>query len=205
MTSRSYEQYCPIAVALDAIGDRWTLLILRELTIGEQRFTDLRAALPGIAPNLLADRLRGLQDDGLVEQRELPPPAARTVYAVTREGREVVPVLRALARFGADKLGPPPRTGLALSPKRAVFSMLAPFHSPEPAGERFHARLHVDGEVFDAVTDGSDLSFRRRQHDQPDVDVELTARQLIGARQGKHLRLPDDAASERFGRLFQLH
>jgi DNA-binding HxlR family transcriptional regulator len=204
VTSRSYDQYCPIAVALDAIGDRWTLLILRELTIGEQRFTDLRAALPGIAPNLLSERLRGLQEDGLVEQRELPPPAARTVYAATREGREVVPVLRALARFGADRLGPPPRTGLALSPQRAVYSMLAPFHTPEPAGERFHTRLHVDGEVFDAVTDGSDLSFRRRPHDQPDVDVELTARQLIGARQGKHLRLPDDAATERFARLFQL-
>ena len=85
MANRSYDQYCPIAVALDALGDRWTLLILRELTIGERRFTDLRTALPGIAPNLLADRLRDLQERGLVEQRELPPPAARAVLRGDRD------------------------------------------------------------------------------------------------------------------------
>ena len=107
MVHRSYDQYCPIAAALDVVGDRWTLLIMRELTTGDRRFTDLRAALPGIAPNLLADRLRELQADGLVEQRELPPPAARTVYAATAAGREVVPVLRSLARFGVARLGPP--------------------------------------------------------------------------------------------------
>src|SRR5688500_11690563 len=106
MPTRRYDQYCPIAVALDTLGDRWTLLILRDLSMGEQRFTDLKATLRGIAPNLLAERLRDLQADGLVEQRELPPPAARSVYAITDAGREAVPVLRALARFGAGRLGP---------------------------------------------------------------------------------------------------
>jgi hypothetical protein len=82
--------------------------------------------------------------------------------------------------------------------------MLAPFHTPEGAGERFHARLHVDGEVFDVVTDGAELSLRRREHEAPDVDVEVAARDLVAARQGTPLRLPSGAAGDRFARLFQL-
>src|SRR5215213_10511017 len=105
--ARSYDQYCPVAAALDVVGDRWTLLIMRELVAGDRRFTDLRERLPGIAPNLLADRLRDLQAEGLVEHKELPPPAARTVYAATSAGRDVVPVLRSLARFGVERLAPP--------------------------------------------------------------------------------------------------
>src|SRR5262245_44788921 len=136
---RPYQQYCPIAVALDSLGDRWTLLILRELTMGERRFTDLKTALPGIAPNLLSDRLRDLQVDGWVEQRGVPPPAARPVYAVTAAGREAIPVLRSLARFGASRLGPPSDND-TFTPARAVYSLLAPFHVPEARGERLHAR-----------------------------------------------------------------
>ena len=81
--TRGYQQHCPIAVALDELGDRWVLLILRELMLGPQRFTDLRHALPGIAPNLLSERLRTLEDAGLVARTVLEPPAARTVYIVT--------------------------------------------------------------------------------------------------------------------------
>ena len=107
MANKSYDQYCGIAAALDRVGDRWTLLILRELSFGKKRFTDLRAGLPGIASNLLTDRLRDLEEHGLVEQRELAPPAARTVYALSREGRRILPVLRALARFGLPLLDEP--------------------------------------------------------------------------------------------------
>lgn len=203
MAGRSYDQYCPIAAALDVIGDRWTLLILRELSIADRRFTDLRTGLPGIAPNLLADRLRDLQADGLVEQRELPPPAARTVYAVTAAGREVVPVLRSLARFGAGRLGPPSEAA-TVRPSMAVYAMVAPYHRAEAAGERFHARLHVDGVTFDLRTDGDQLSMRSRPDESPDVDLELDGRDLVAARQGHPLRLPKTAAARRFRRLFQL-
>ncbi len=164
MGHRTYDQYCPIAVALDVVGDRWTLLIMRELLIGDRRFTDLRTALPGIAPNLLAERLRDLQADGIVEQRELPPPAARTVYAATSDGRALVPVLQSLARFGAGRLGPPDDADP--QPVVALYGMLTPFHRPEPSGQRFHARLDVDGSTFDVVTDGeriSTLSAARRR------------------------------------------
>jgi DNA-binding HxlR family transcriptional regulator len=201
--TRHYEQYCPIAAALDVLGDRWTLLILRELTMGERRFTDLKAALPGIAPNLLSDRLRDLQHEGLVEQRELPPPAARSVYAATAAGREAVPVLRSLARFGASRLGPPSE-GRTLSPARAFYSLLVPYHVPEAAGERFHVRLRVDEEVFDVVTDGADLSTRHREGADPNFEIELTVDELIEARRGSSLSLPSGPDAERFARLFQL-
>jgi DNA-binding HxlR family transcriptional regulator len=200
---RSYDQYCPIAAALDVLGDRWTLLILRELTMGERRFTDLRTALPGIAPNLLADRLRDLQAEGLVEQRELPPPAARTVYAATQAGLEVVPVLRSLARFGAERLGPPAED-VAVLPRMAVYAMVSPYHAPEPVGERFHARLLVDGATFDVLTDGPRVSLRRRPDATPDVEIEVSARDLVAARQGRASPLPSTPEAQRFARLFQL-
>ena len=122
MPGKTYDQYCGIAAALDRVGDRWTLLVMRELAFGEQRFTDLKVRLPGIATNLLTERLRSLEDDGLVEQRELPAPAARTVYALTDEGRRVLPVLRALSAFGQPFLGEPPADGVR--PEMAVYSGL---------------------------------------------------------------------------------
>jgi DNA-binding HxlR family transcriptional regulator len=98
---RSYGQYCSIARALDVLGDRWTLLIVRELLQqGSCRFTDLKNGLPGIATNLLSSRLKGLEDDGLVTREEAPPPIATTLYALTAEGRSLEPVLKALGDWG---------------------------------------------------------------------------------------------------------
>lgn len=106
---RSYDQYCGLARALDHIGHRWTLLIVRELLLGPRRFTDLREGLPGIANNLLADRLRQLQDDGLVSRRDLPPPAASTVYELTEAGRELREAVHALVRWGGRWMADGPR------------------------------------------------------------------------------------------------
>ena len=88
---RNYNQNCPIARGLDVLGERWTLLILRELVGGPRRYGDLRAQLPGIATNLLADRLRELEEAGLVDRTELPPPVARTVYTLSEVGWHKVP------------------------------------------------------------------------------------------------------------------
>jgi DNA-binding HxlR family transcriptional regulator len=106
-TVRYDEQYCPIARALDVLGDRWTLLIMRELIIGDQRFTDLRNHLPGIAPTLLTQRLRVMTVQGLIASKELPPPAARSIYAATERGRSVIPVMRSLAKWGVPLLEEP--------------------------------------------------------------------------------------------------
>lgn len=100
--SDGYEQGCPIAVALDVIGDRWTLLLLRDLAHAPMRFTDLQAINPKVSPNLLTKRLRSLQETGIVLRRQLPPPAAAAVYELTPRAREMLlPVLNALGRFGA--------------------------------------------------------------------------------------------------------
>ena len=106
VTNRSYGQYCGVARALDLVGERWALLVVRELVIGPKRFTDLRNGLPGIATNVLTHRLKQLERDGIVERRTLPPPAASTVYELTGYGRELVPILLALGRWGARSLGP---------------------------------------------------------------------------------------------------
>jgi DNA-binding HxlR family transcriptional regulator len=98
---RSYDEYCALAKSLDVIGDRWTLLIVRELELrGACRYTDLRNGLPGIATNLLADRLRELESEGLVAREEAPPPIATTLFRLTARGAELRPVLESLVRWG---------------------------------------------------------------------------------------------------------
>src|ERR1700759_5256408 len=104
---RNYNQNCPIARGLDVLGERWTLLILRELVGGPRRYGDLRDELPGIATNLLAERLKELQDAGLVDRADLPAPVGRTVYTLSDFGwQKVVPVLRSTALLGVDRLAP---------------------------------------------------------------------------------------------------
>lgn len=98
---RSYGQYCSVARALDVVGDRWTLLIVRELLLkGACRFTDVKNGLPGIATNLLSSRLRDLEEAGLVSREDAPPPIATALYDLTEDGRELEPVLRALGLWG---------------------------------------------------------------------------------------------------------
>ena len=98
---RSYGEYCSIAKALDVVGDRWTLLIIRELLIrGGCRYTDLKDGLPGIATNLLADRLRELESAGLVRREDAPAPVATTLFHLTETGAELLPVLDAIGRWG---------------------------------------------------------------------------------------------------------
>lgn len=98
---RSYDEYCSIAKSLDVVGDRWTLLIIRELSLrGASRYTDLRNGLPGIASNLLADRLRELEHSGVIEREEAPPPIATTLFRLTARGEQLGPVLDGLFRWG---------------------------------------------------------------------------------------------------------
>ncbi|MGW7430672.1 winged helix-turn-helix transcriptional regulator [Streptomyces sp. NPDC054861] len=104
---RSYDQYCAAARALDAVGDRWTLLIVRELLAGPRRYTDLHADLPGVSTDMLAGRLKEMEGAGLVTRRRLPPPVAAHVYELTDRGSALLPVLRALAEWGAPALDEP--------------------------------------------------------------------------------------------------
>ena len=173
------EQYCPIARALDALGDRWTLLILRELVIGDQRFTDLRAHLPGVAPAVLTDRLHSLQQEGLLEVVPAPT-GARSLYRITPRGRETMPVMRALARFGIPLLEDPTSVEV-VRPWSAVQTCVIVWFDAEaaaPFDERY--LLRVDGEDFllsSARGGGVDRS--------PDLVVETSAATLFAIRQGR--------------------
>lgn len=104
---RSYDQHCAAARALDLVGDRWTLLVVRELLAGPRRYTDLHADLPGVSTDMLAGRLKDMEGAELVTRRRLPPPASAFVYELTPRGRDLLPVLRALAAWGAPELGEP--------------------------------------------------------------------------------------------------
>ena len=161
---KTYDQYCPVAHALDLIGERWTLLIVRELMHGSKRYTDLVEHLPGIGTNILAARLRDLEACGIIARRQLPPPAASKVYELTDYGRELKTALRELALWGARSLGPP-TTEDELFPgwlENALDTVLAPV---APSG-RFEFR--VGGEVASLV-DGEALAG---SIEDPDVVVE---------------------------------
>jgi DNA-binding HxlR family transcriptional regulator len=178
--ARAYNQNCPIAKGLDVLGERWTLLILRELVGGARRYADLRAALPGIATNLLADRLRELEDASLVERTELPPPVARTVYTLSEVGWvKVLPVIRAIAQFGLDLIEP---TEDAITPLNGFLAgILLGFDERSAAGVDATYRLDVDDRRFEfAVRDGR----LGTPNGPPAVTATATAADLITSRLG---------------------
>jgi DNA-binding HxlR family transcriptional regulator len=175
------EQHCPIARALDMIGDRWTLLILRELIISDQRYTDLAAHLPGIAPTLLSQRLRTMVEQGLITTKELPPPAARSVYSATIRGRQATTVLRALTRFGMPLLEAPD-DDVVVRPWTAAHAAVGAYFQPHKAigvDERY--LLRIDGEEFTM----SSVPGGGVAHDKPDLVLEGPARAFLDVRQGR--------------------
>ena len=162
--AKRFDQYCPMAHALSLVGERWSLLIVRELLHGPKRYTDLTHGLPGIGTNILAARLRDLEQVGVVEKRKLPPPAASRVYELTDYGRGLRNAIRELALWGARSLGPP--TGDEdLFPgwlANALDTVLAPLAPPG----RFEFRV---GDEVASLVDGEG---RPGPVEEPDVVVE---------------------------------
>src|SRR3954451_13536536 len=107
MTERSYGQFCGLARALDLVGERWALLLIRDLLVSPKRFTDLRRGLPKIPSNILSDRLKELEEAGGVERRIVPRPSGAVVYQLTEYGNELEDTVLALGRWGAKILGEP--------------------------------------------------------------------------------------------------
>ena len=178
---RTYSQNCPIARGLDVLGERWTLLILRELVGGPRRYSDLRAELPGIATNLLAERLKELQEAGLVDRAELPPPIARSVYALSDIGWQRVPsILQSITWLGLDRLdsfdsGPvSPLTGF-------LAGFVVPFDPFKTAGLNAAYRAEIDGRRFDFSVQQGHLAAARGE---PAVTVTAGAADLLTARLG---------------------
>ena len=132
-TKRTYGDRCGVARALDLVGERWALLVVRELLLGPKRFTDLRAGLPHVGPDVLAQRLRDLEQSGLVRRGTLPPPAGSRIYELTERGRELEPVVIALGRFGSVAPFPPGEAGIGVD---AVVIALKSLFAPAAAGGR---------------------------------------------------------------------
>jgi DNA-binding HxlR family transcriptional regulator len=161
---KRYDQYCPVAHALQLVGERWALLVVLELMRGPKRYTDLVEHLPGIGTNILASRLRDLEAGGIVTKRRLPPPAASQVYELTEYGRGLRPALRELALWGARSLGPPTAED-ELFPgwlENAVDTVLAPIAPPG----------RIEFRVGDEVASLVDGEAQAGPVEQPDVVVE---------------------------------
>jgi DNA-binding HxlR family transcriptional regulator len=155
VTSRTYDQFCGVARALDLVGERWALLVVRDLILGPKRFTDLRRGLPGIGTNILAARLKELERGGIVARRTLPPPAASVVYELTEYGRALEGPLLALGRWGAMSMGQ--RDGQALRSEWLAVALKAFFRPEAAAGLTATVELRFDDGTFRARIDGGSL------------------------------------------------
>jgi DNA-binding HxlR family transcriptional regulator len=159
VTRRSYGQFCAAAKALDVVGERWTLLVVRELLLGPRRFTDLLAALPGLGTSLLASRLKQLETAGVIRREQLPPPAGSWVYQITDTGLGIGLVVKALADWGARLLDTP-------GPEEAVRAEWLALHlavsapAEALAGPRETYQIHIDDDVLHIVLTGTGAQAR---------------------------------------------
>jgi DNA-binding HxlR family transcriptional regulator len=168
---RSYGQACTLARTLDVVGERWTLLLVRELMLGPKRFTDLLAGVPGMGRNLLAERLRRLEAEGLVRRGQLPPPAASRVYELTGTGRALGPALAELGRWGAERLPPAPPTAY-FRPAWAVFPLTYMADIEATSGVHETYEFRIEGERFHVRVD--DGTIEPRAGGAPDPDLVIT-------------------------------
>jgi DNA-binding HxlR family transcriptional regulator len=181
---RKFDQYCPVAHALSLVGERWSLLIVRELLHGPKRYTDLAHGLPGIGTNVLAARLRELEGCGIVQKRTLPPPAASTVYELTEYGEGLKEVMYSLARWGARTIGPPGPDD-ELYPEWGVNALPALFNGDAARGLTETYSLVVDGDAFAArVVDGA-LDPSMGAAEDADVVVEMDMETFFGLASGE--------------------
>ena len=181
--AKRYDQYCPIAHALCAIGERWSLLVVRELIEGPKRYTDLSAGLPGVSTNILAARLRELEAKGIVQKRKLPPPAACTVYELTEYGSELEEVVYAIARWGARTLGPP-GPGDELEPDWGLNAFPALFNPVAAADMRGRYVLHIGEDVFTVSLADGRVGVEMGAGDDPDFDATFDMETMFGLASG---------------------
>lgn len=171
---RTYRHYCAVAKALDVIGDRWVLLIARELiTAGPSRYTELLKGLPGIATNLLADRLRDMEAAGLVEREGAPPPIAATLFRLTERGQSLRPILEELGRWGAPLMGPP-QPGTEFRSHWLVFPLDAYLVDRSPKDPPIAIALRTGDEPMVIETLKGKVTTRRGARDH--ADSVLTGR-----------------------------
>jgi len=207
-TARRYDDPCGIARALDAVGDRWALLVVRELIFGPKRFIQLRHGLPGVSPNVLSQRLRDLEDAGVVRRDVLGPPADVPVYELTARGLALEPVLLELARWGSQQ---PLTAPGQLSASALLLALKAVFDPAAGVGATF--ALRVDGDWFGLTAAGGSITIARGRAEHPAATLETDVATLrsvafgrepvtAAERDGRLTVTGDRCLAERFTRMF---
>ena len=191
---RTYGQYCSVAKALDVVGDRWTLLIIRELLLqGPCRYTDLKSGLPGIASNLLADRLRELERAGLIRREEAPPPVATALFHLTDAGRDLEPVLNALGGWGVRYMAQP-NEGDEFRSHWFAFPASFFLHDRDPAGPPVTIELRTADRPAVIEVSGGSVTTRPGPAADPDLVLGGTAPLILATLAAK---LPIEEAAAR--------
>jgi DNA-binding HxlR family transcriptional regulator len=170
-TKRSYGEACRFAYALDLVGERWALLVVRELLLGPKRFTDLRVGLPHASPNILSERLRELEQAGVVHRRKLPPPAASQVYELTPWGEELEPVVTALGAWGARSPVPPEHR--EIGPDSIVLALRSLFDAEAAAGIEASYELRVGEGHYRVDVSSGELELARGEVADPATSIEV--------------------------------
>jgi DNA-binding HxlR family transcriptional regulator len=190
---RRYHQYCPVARALDVVGERWTLLIARELLLGPRRFTDLAEGLPGIGTSVLTTRLKELEQSGLVAKRTLPPPSASVVYELTDQARGLAHVLAALADWGMNLLGQP-GTDDEVRSRWLVLGLAATAKAASPIPDATF-ELRIDHETLHVRTHDGHLQPSQGPASHPDATITLSTDTLAAIASGE-LDVPSPEADQ---------
>jgi DNA-binding HxlR family transcriptional regulator len=212
-SKRTYGDRCGIARALDIIGERWALLVVRELLLGPKRFTDLRSGLPHVSPDVLAQRLRELEEAGIVRRRKLPPPAGSRIYELTERGHELEPVILELGRFGSVAPFPPGDAQIGVDALAIALKSLFAAGAADGLAASYELRLGED-RFSVQVADGR-IDLARGSAAAPDATIETDpatlasvlwhGRKLGAARRAGDIAISgDDDAAARFLALFPL-
>jgi DNA-binding HxlR family transcriptional regulator len=174
---RRYADPCGIARALDTVGERWTLLIVRELMLGPRRFGQLADGLPGPSPNVLSQRLRELEEDGVIRRYAMQPPANVTVYELTERGRALEPILLELGRWGSAT---PRVTGREMSPAALLVALRTMF-DPTAGGGPVTYGLELAGEWYALTIEGGELDIARGRPPEPTATLttDVTTLRLV--------------------------
>jgi DNA-binding HxlR family transcriptional regulator len=210
---RSYDDGCAMAHALDLVGERWALLIIRELMLGPKRFTDLRASLPGISANVLTQRLEELEAVSILERRKLPPPVAAWVYQLTDWGTELEPIVQSFGKWAARSPHMP--EGAHMSVNSVVLSFRTMFNSDAAGDFKARLQLRLSGEPFRVTIGDGEIEIVRGEMERPDATLDGSSdaiaaivyggRDLDEAVRARELHVSGDIAKlKRFATLFPL-
>jgi DNA-binding HxlR family transcriptional regulator len=171
MTTRTYGQYCGVAKAMELVGERWALLIVRDLILQPRRFTDLQRGLGKIPSNVLSSRLKELEESGVIQRRVLPRPSGAIVYELTEYGRDLEPIIIALQRWGARSLGDP-RPGDSFSANSFLLGLRMSFRPEATRGLDATYEIRMEGEPFHVRIANGELELGEGPADGPDLTIE---------------------------------